>query len=155
ALYNTTGNSNIGLGISAGTFNTTGSFNIDIGNFGAAADTGIIRIGSSPYQTDTYIAGIYGVPVVGCPVMVDSTGHLGANCSSARFKENIEPMNKASETILSLRPVTFHYKKELDPKTIPQFGLVAEEVEKVDPGLVVRDKNNKPYTVRYEAVNAM
>ncbi len=64
-------------------------------------------------------------------------------------------MDKASEAILALKPVTFHYKKEIDPEGIPQFGLVAEEVEKVNPDLVVRDANGKPYTVRYEAVNAM
>ena len=64
-------------------------------------------------------------------------------------------MDKASESILALKPVTFHYKKEIDPRLIPQFGLVAEEVEKVNPDLVVRDKEGKPYTVRYEAVNAM
>src|SRR5262249_20126204 len=72
-----------------------------------------------------------------------------------RFKENIQPMHQASEAILSLKPVTFRYKKELDPQAIPQFGLVAEEVEKVDPELVAYDNQHKPYTVRYEAVNAM
>ena len=75
--------------------------------------------------------------------------------SAARYKENIQPMEKASEAILSLQPVTFRYKKELDPKAIPQFGLVAEQVEKVDPELVARDEQGKPYSVRYEAVNAM
>ena len=64
-------------------------------------------------------------------------------------------MDKASETILSLRPVNFRYKKEIDPDSTPQFGLVAEEVEKVNPDLVVRDKEGKPYSVRYDAVNAM
>ncbi len=87
--------------------------------------------------------------------MVDSTGHLGTLTSSARYKENIQPMDKASEAILSLKPVTFRYKKELDPKAIPQFGLVAEQVEKVSPELVAYDDQGKPYTVRYEAVNAM
>ena len=75
--------------------------------------------------------------------------------SSARFKDNIKPMDKASEAILALRPVTFRYKKQIDSKGIPQFGLVAEDVEKIDPDLVVRDADGKPYTVRYEAVNAM
>src|SRR2546422_11022742 len=64
-------------------------------------------------------------------------------------------MDKASEAILALKPVTFRYKHELDPDGIPQFGLVAEQVEKVNPDLVVRDDQGKPYTVRYEAVNAM
>ena len=87
--------------------------------------------------------------------MVDTNGHLGTVVSSNRFKEEIKPMNKASEAILSLRPVSFRYKQELDPEGIPQFGLVAEEVEKVNPALVARDEHGKPYTVRYEAVNAM
>jgi len=91
----------------------------------------------------------------GVGVVIDSTGHLGTATSSARYKNNIKPMDKASEAILSLQPVTFRYKKELDPKPIPQFGLVAEEVAKVDPDLVARDEEGKPYTVRYEAVNAM
>src|SRR5205085_10656425 len=75
--------------------------------------------------------------------------------SSNRFKDDVEPMDKASEAILGLQSVTFRYKQELDPEGIPQFGLVAEEVEKVNPDLVVRDEQGKPYTVRYEAVNAM
>jgi len=82
-------------------------------------------------------------------------GHLATTTSSARFKEAIKPMDKASEAILELKPVTFRYKKELDPKGIAQFGLVAEQVEKVNPDLVARDDEGKPYTVRYEAVNAM
>jgi len=72
-----------------------------------------------------------------------------------RFKDAVKPMDKASEAILALQPVTFHYRKELDPDGIPQFGLVAEQVEKVNPDLVVRDKEGKPYTVRYDQVNAM
>ena len=91
----------------------------------------------------------------GIGVIVDSNGHLGTSTSSARYKENIQPMDKASEAILALKPVTFRYKKELDPKGIPQFGLVAEQVEKVDPELVAKDSDGKPYSVRYEAVNAM
>ena len=87
--------------------------------------------------------------------MIDSTNHLGTVTSSARYKEAIQPMDEASEVILSLKPVTFHYKHELDPGGVPQFRLVAEEVEKVNPDLVARDQEGKPYTVRYEAVNAM
>ena len=87
--------------------------------------------------------------------MIDSSGHLGTITSSARFKEAIKPMDKSSEAILALQPMTFRYKKELDPHAIPQFGLVAEDVAKVDPDLVARDEQGKPYTVRYEAVNAM
>src|SRR5207342_3040379 len=86
---------------------------------------------------------------------IDATGHLGTVVSSERFKDDITPMDNRSEAILSLKPVTFCYKKELDPDGIPQFGLVAEQVEQVNPDLVARDDQGKPYTVRYEAVNAM
>ena len=88
-------------------------------------------------------------------MIIDTNGHLGTVVSSARYKDAIKPMDKASEAILALQPVTFRYKHELDPKGIPQFGLVAEQVEKVNPDLVARDEQGKPYTVRYEAVNAM
>jgi len=88
-------------------------------------------------------------------VRVNSDGQLGSVGSSARFKQNIKPMDNASDAIHALKPVTFHYKKELDPEGVPQFGLVAEDVEKVNPDLVARDAEGKPYTVRYEAVNAM
>ena len=157
ALYNnTTGSSNIALGVSAGFNLSTGNNNIDIGNFGVAGESKRIRIGTPGTQNNTYIAGIYGVTVSrGIGVIVDSTGHLGTTTSSARFKDNIKPMDKASEAILALKPVTFRYKPELDPEGIPQFGLVAEQVEKVNPDLVARDEEGKPYTVRYEAVNAM
>src|SRR4029453_18912888 len=107
-------------------------------------------------HTSTFISGINGATVpAGVTVIVDSNGHLGTQTSSARYKEAIQPMDKASEAILSLKPVTFRYKTALDPKGIPQFGLVAEQVEKVNPDLVARDDQGKPYTVRYEAVNAM
>ena len=86
---------------------------------------------------------------------MDTHGHLGTVVSSKRYKDDIKSMNKASEAILALRPVTFRYKKELDPDNIPQFGLIAEDVEKVNPDLVARDADGKPYSVRYEAVNAM
>ena len=121
-----------------------------------AAESGRIRLGTKGKQTSTYIAGISGVAVAGgVGVIVDSNGHLGTVVSSARFKDEIQPMDKASEAILALKPVTFRYKHELDPDGIPQFGLVAEQVEKVNPDLVARDEQGKPYTVRYEAVNAM
>src|SRR4029077_18934105 len=89
------------------------------------------------------------------PVFVNAHGQLGTTPSSQRFKADIKPMDKASEAILALKPVTFHYKRELDPEGIPQFGLVAEAVEKVNPDLVARDAEGKVYTVRYDAVNAM
>ncbi len=87
--------------------------------------------------------------------MVNPAGKLGVAPSSARFKQQIQSMDKASEAILALKPVTFRYKEELDPEGIPQFGLVAEDVEKVNPDLVARDDHGKVYTVRYDAVNAM
>ena len=155
ALQRSTGSNNIALGSNAGANLTSGSNNIDIGNVGVAGETAKIRIGKQGTQNGTFIAGIFGVPVTGSTVVVNSTGKLGVATSSARFKEAIKPMDKASEAILALKPVTFRYKQELDPDGIPQFGLVAEQVEKVNPDLVVRDENGKVNTVRYDAVNAM
>ena len=153
---NTTGNNNIALGAQAGTNLTTGSSNIDIGNNGVAGDSRTIRIGKHGLQTATYIAAISGATVpTGVAVIIDTTGHLGTTTSSARYKEAIKPMDKASEAVFALQPVTFRYKHDLDPDSIPQFGLVAEDVEKVNPDLVARDEQGNPYTVRYEAVNAM
>jgi hypothetical protein len=156
ALLNNTGTDNIAIGYKAGQHLTAGLYNIDIGNDGLAAESGIIRIGDSNFQTATYIAGISGQTASGgIAVYVNTDGKLGTATSSARFKDEIKPMDNTSETILALKPVTFRYKKEIDSKRIPQFGLVAEEVEKVNPDLVARDRDGKPYTVRYEAVNAM
>src|SRR6266496_5577936 len=156
ALYSdAAGSYNIALGTGAG-YNLTGDNNIDIGNSGVAAESNTIRIGTTGTQTATYVAGIFGATVTdGAPVLVDTNGHLGTAVSSARFKDHIKPMDKASEAILALKPVTFRYKKELDPNGIPQFGLVAEDVAKVNPDLVARDAKGELYTVRYEAVNAM
>ena len=155
-LNNKTGNKNIALGFRAGSDLTTGDKNIDIGNAGLAGESSTIRIGRIQDQTATFIAGISGATVpTGVAVIVDANGHLGTTTSSARLKESIKPMDKASEAILALKPVTFRYKQELDPAGIPQFGLVAEDVEKVNPDLVARDEQGKPFTVRYEAVNAM
>jgi hypothetical protein len=155
-LKNTIGSGNIALGNGAGRRLTIGDNNIDIGNAGVHAEANTIRIGTVGTQTNTFIAGISGVTVAGgVTVVIDANGHLGTSTSSARFKEAIRPMDKASEAILALKPVTFRYKHDLDPEGIPQFGLVAEEVEKVNPDLVARDEQGKPYTVRYEAVNAM
>jgi len=153
---NTTGGSNIALGESAGINLTRGSNNIDIGNKGKAGESNYIRIGTKGTHTHTLIAGISGATVArGVGVIIDSNGHLGTVVSSERFKDKVKPMDKASEAILALKPVTFRYKHEVDPDGIPQFGLVAEQVEKVDPDLVVRDDQGKAFTVRYEAVNAM
>jgi len=154
-LNNTTGSNNIALGDSAGLNLTMGSNNIDIGHFGHAGESNTIRIGTSGTQTQTFIAGISGAAISGTIVVVNGNGKLGVATSSERFKETIKRMDKASRAIHALKPVTFYYKKELDRDGVPQFGLVAEEVEKVNPALITRDADGKPYTVRYEAVNAM
>ena len=153
---NAAGTSNIAVGTSAGSSLTSGSNNIYLAALGASAESNVMRLGKNGVQKNTYIAGVSGVTVAGgIGMVIDSGGHIGTSTSSARYKEQIKPMEKASEAILSLKPVTFRYHKELDPAGIPQFGLVAEEVEKVNPDLVARDEQGKPYTVRYEAVNAM
>ena len=103
-----------------------------------------------------YIASIFGrTSASGIPVLVNSSNRLGTATSSQRFKDEIKPMDQASEALYALKPVKFRYKKEIDPQGTKQFGLVAEEVEKVNPDLVVRDKDGKPYSVRYDQVNAM
>jgi Chaperone of endosialidase len=157
ALFdNQSGNANIALGFAAGT-STTGSNNIVIGNTGVAGESNTIRIGGDVFgfgpQTATFIAGISGTAVVGDAVVVDGNGQLGTVASSARFKKKIKPMDKTSEAILALKPVSFQYRS--DSKGTPQFGLIAEEVAKVNSDLVVRNRNGEIYSVRYEAVNAM
>ncbi len=157
ALGFNTGNGNTALGFSAGVGLSTGDNNIDIGHnvSGGAGESNTIRIGDTDI-TDTFISGISGTTVAGgAAVLVDSNGHLGTLTSSKRFKEEIKSMDKASEALLALKPVTFRYTKEIDPHRTPQLGLVAEDVEKVNPDLVVRDKGGKPYSVRCEQVNAM
>lgn len=156
ALFrNTTGSSNIALGINAGGNLTIGNNNIDIGNVGFAAEANTTRVGTQGTQRRAFIAGISGTAVTGSPVVVNASGQLGVAASSERFKDEIKPMNNVSEAILALHPVTFRYKKTIDPDRVPQFGLVAEEVAKVNPDLVARNAKGEVYTVRYEAVNAM
>jgi uncharacterized coiled-coil protein SlyX len=153
-VNNTTGSNNIALGSLAGDNLNTGDNNIDIGAEGVAGESNTIRIGAA--QRGTFIAGIRGATTANAnaiPVLIDSAGQLGTLSSSRRFKKEIKPMNKTSEGILDLKPVTFHYKG--DATNTPQFGLIAEEVAQVNPNLVVRDNNGEIYTVRYEAVNAM
>jgi Chaperone of endosialidase len=148
----------VAIGMAAGSNLTTGSNNIDIGfNVdGLAGESNTIRIGKSGTQTKTVIAGIRGTTIAnGQPVVINSNGQLGTVTSSERFKDQIKSMDKVSESILNLKPVTFRYKEEFDPEGIPQFGLIAEQVEKVNPDLVVRDDQGKVNTVRYDAVNAM
>jgi hypothetical protein len=152
---NTRGSNNIALGIDAGSNLTTGDNNIDIGALGVAGESNIIRIGRQGTQNGTFIAGISAVAVTGSQVVVNANGKLSVAASSVRFKDDIKPMDNASEAILALKPVTFRYKKEIDADRIPQFGLVAEEVAKVNPDLVTRDADGKVFAVRYEAVNAM
>ena len=169
ALFNnTTGEDNIALGFGAGDNLTTGDNNIDIGNLGVADEANTIRIGEQvavydpntgdtmPAHTRTFIAAIRGTTTGNgdaIPVVIDSAGQLGTMSSSRRFKKEIKPMDQTSEAILGLEPVTFRYKN--DNKGKPQFGLIAEEVAKVNPDLVVRDAQGQIYTVRYDAVNAM
>jgi hypothetical protein len=153
---NTTGSGNLAVGESAGSNLTTGSNNIALGSVGNAGDNNSIYIGTASVHTNTIIAGIFGATVSGgTTVFINSSGKLGTVTSSARFKQDIQEMSSASEVLLALRPVTFRYKPEIDSKGTRQFGLIAEEVEQVDPDLVVRDEQQGIYSVRYEAVNAM
>jgi predicted ribosome quality control (RQC) complex YloA/Tae2 family protein len=158
---------NIAVGDTAGALLIAGNNNIDIANAAVAAESNTIRIGNvvpftdltnlvHPVHTATYIAGISGATVAkSAAVFIDANGRLGTKSSSQRFKDEIKPMDKASEAIHALTPVTFRYKNEIDPDGTPQFGLVAEDVAKVNPDLVVRDAEGKIHTVRYDAVNAM
>jgi hypothetical protein len=158
---NTTGGQNTAIGENALEANTTGGGNVALG-FDAcssvitANDVTCIGAFGADVSNTTWIGNVYGVTTQSgttAPVVISDGGQLGTVASSERFKKDITAMDKASEVILSFRPVTFHYKT--DTKDIPQFGLIAEEVAKVNPALVLPDKEGKPYTVRYDAVNAM
>jgi len=154
------GNNNTALGASALFNNMTGSNNIALG---AAAGTGVstannvicIGIPGANVSDSFYVANVFETSIDpdNLPVLIDFTGRLGTQSSSRRFKDGITSMEKASEGLLLLRPVTFHYKNDVNATR--QFGLIAEEVAKVDAGLVVRDKEGQPYSVRYDQVNAM
>jgi len=152
-LQNTTGFSNIGIGQDGGLNLTTGSNNICIGNSGVAGESSRIRIGST--QTATFVAGVNGVTTggTGTPVLIDANGQLGTVSSSARFKDEIQDMGEATEGLLKLRPVTFRYKAQPEGRT--QFGLIAEEVEKVMPELVVCSSSGEVETVLYHEMPAM
>ena len=156
ALSQNAGTLNTAVGWRAGINNTGGSVNIYLGNEGGGPNesnrTRLGRMGDAP-TLFTYIAGIFGTNVSGTAVYIDSEGQLGTVNSSRRFKHDIKPMDKASEAILSLKPVTFRYNS--DTKASPQCGLIAEEVAEVDPNLIVRDNNGDLLTVRYDQVNAM
>ena len=162
-VNNTIGNRNTGIGYLALPNNTTGNFNVALGDNAASgvitADD-VICIGHAVAGVNVngtcFIGNIRGVTTQNAnalPVVIDGAGQLGTVASSERFKKDIAIMGQASDGILSLRPVTFHYKT--DGTSTPQFGLIAEEVAKVNPALVLPDKEGKPYTVRYDAVNAM
>ena len=148
ALFsNVSGNFNTAIGFEAGFNQTTGSSNVYIGSN---------ILGTDGESNTCYIASIFGqTSASGIPVLINSDNKLGTTTSSKRFKEDIKPMGETSETLFALNPVTFRYKKEIDSARTSQFGLVAEDVEKIDPDLVVRDKEGKPYSVRYDQVNAM
>ena len=158
---NTMGNNNTADGFQTLGNNTTGSFNIALGNnagSGVSTADDVICIGTvgADVSHSCYIGNIFNQSSPsGLAVFVNSDGKLGTIMSSRRFKEDIKPMDKASEAILALQPVTFRYKKDFDPTGTAQFGLVAEDVAKVNPDLVVCDKDGKPYSVRYDQVNAM
>jgi hypothetical protein len=164
ALFNNTGgNNNTAIGTGALGNSMTGSGNTALG-FGAGAGvttaSNVICIGANVFGADVdntcFIGNIFGATSSGgIAVFINSDGRLGTTTSSKRFKENIKPMDKASESLFSLKPVTFRYKKDIDPAGTSQLGLVAEEVEQVNPDLVVRDKEGKAYSVRYDQVNAM
>ncbi len=144
ALFNSTGTGNIAIGFNAGNNVSTASSVICIGAPG------------QDVSTSCYIGNIFNVTSSGgTAVFINSDGKLGTTTSSKRFKEQIRPMDKASEKLFSLKPVTFRYKKEVDPADISQLGLIAEDVARVNADLVVRDKEGKPYSVRYDQVNAM
>jgi hypothetical protein len=149
--------SNTAIGANAGANLSSGAeANIDIGNLGVAGDSFTIRIGDDANQTRTFISGIFGVTTDlggAVPVLIASDGQLGTISSSRRFKKEIRPMDRDSESVLALKPVAFVFL--WDARRTPQFGLIAEEVAEVNPDLVVRDKNGEIYTVRYDAVNAM
>ena len=158
---NASGNFNTATGFQALANNTTGAGNTALGALAGTAVTtadGVTCIahGGQNASNTTWIGNVFGTTTLSgttAPVIVSNTGQLGTMSSSRRFKKEITPMDKASESVLALKPVTFHYKN--DSTNAPQFGLIAEEVADVTPDLVVRDANGEIYTVRYEAVNAM
>jgi trimeric autotransporter adhesin len=138
----------------AGYYRTTGSNNIEIGNKGKAADNAVIRMGTPGTQTATYVAGVSGVNVTGgAQVVVNSLGQLGVVSSSIRYKQDVRTMGDVSDRLLALRPVTFRYKKADENGRKPeQYGLIAEEVAKVMPELVVYNQKGQPETVAYQTL---
>jgi endosialidase-like protein len=159
---NTEGGANVAVGAGALNFSTTGNGNVAVGvNAGANVTTAsnVISIGSAVLganmDNSCYVGNIWAQPGGSQAVFVSADGKLGAQVSSRRYKDEIKQMDEASQALFALTPVTFRYKKEIDPTGSAQFGLVAEDVAKVSPDLVIRDKEGNPYTVRYDQVNAM
>jgi hypothetical protein len=146
ALFYNNGSNNVALGFNAGSNLTNGSGNVCIGN-------GVLGVAGE--SNTTRIRNIYPSVASGRAVYVNSDNKIGTLASTRRIKENIKPMDRASEAILALKPVSFRYKKEIDASGTSQFGLIAEDVAETDPDLVTRDADGNPQTVRYEAVNAM
>jgi len=149
---NANGSSNIAVGYAAGA-DIVGSHNIDIASSGSSSDNGVIRIGTSSKQTKTFISGIENSKITGNAVYVTSSGQLGVLASSERYKDRIQTMGERSDRMQLLRPVTFHLKS--DPKGNVQYGLIAEEVVKIYPELVVRDETGKIQGVRYDELAPM
>jgi hypothetical protein len=152
----TTGMGNIVIGRSAGAAIQTGSHNILIGSNGSANESNTIRIGDTANQNNTVIVGIAGQTAVGgVPVLVTGGGRLGTTTSSRRFKTDIRDMGSESDGLMKLRPVVFRYKEEIDPTSLTQYGLIAEEVADVYPALVANGSDGKPEAIRYQEMNAL
>jgi hypothetical protein len=150
---NRTGWGNVAVGFQAGSWILTGSNNIEIANAGSAGDNAKIRIGVQGVQNATYIAGISGSHVTGAAVYVTSAGQLGVLASSERYKTAVASMGSGTERLMQLRPVSFHLKS--DPKGDVQYGLIAEEVAKVYPELVIRNETGRIEGVRYEELTPL
>jgi Chaperone of endosialidase len=155
ALFSsTTGVNNIAVGLGAGVLLTSGNNNIYLGNSGGTAtESNTMRLGGVGVQSQTFIAGIAGVPVTGSAVLISSTGQLGIQASSARYKHDIQPMGTRSQGLFQLRPVTFRYKQDSEGER--QYGLIAEDVAKVYPELVTRGATGEIESVRYYEVIPM
>ncbi len=159
-MNNTFGGQNTAIGWDALSNNTAGVGNTALGHGAGSLVTtanNVISIGSSGADVDSscYIGNIWQQPGGSQAVYVNASGKLGAMVSSRRFKDDIKPIDQASEAIYQLEPVSFRYKREIEPTRPLSFGLIAEDVEKINPDLVACDREGKPYTVRYDQVNAM
>jgi len=159
ALRNATGSGNVAVGHSAGIDQDTGSDNVYLANAGVASESGQIRIGNSADHSAAFVAGIHGASVDGgtdMAVFVDGTGKLGTVPSSIRFKESVRDLGSASQALLKLRAVSFEYKRDAAHGDAPRrYGLIAEEVDRVAPDLVIHDDDGRPFAVRYEFLTPM